>query len=458
MSTNEKKAVALSSVFASAAMTLGKLVVGITTGSLGIISEGLHSLMDLGAATMTYMAVRVSDKPADTEHPFGHGKIESVAALAETGLLFVTCIWILYEAGHRLLKGGVQVEVTWWSVAVIVISIAIDISRSRALLRVAKKTNSQALEADALHFSSDVLSSLVVLVGLGFVALGWPMGDPLAAIGVSFFVCHVAWQLGKRTIDTLIDAAPEGSAQKVTAIASAVSGVVAVLRVRVRPAGSVLFVDLAVAVGRGYSQQRVAKVQQEITEAIRAEMPESEVVVSTKPLALDDETVYERVRIIALNHNIAVHHVTVHHAQDKLSVGLDLEVDGQKSIQEAHELATHLEHEIRSEFGGDVELETHIEPRQAAISPDGKDISAEALESFKTSLERLIVESDLLSGLHKIRVRLTVDGLIIFYHCRVDPGRTVFEVHKAVDDFESRIRLDHPGLWRIVGHAEPKKL
>jgi cation diffusion facilitator family transporter len=455
MSTNEKKAVALSSVFASAAMTIGKFAVGFTTGSLGIISEGLHSFLDLGAAALTYMAVRVSDKPADPEHPYGHGKVESVAALVETGLLFLTCIWILYEAVHRLLKGGQHVEVTWWAVAVILVSIIIDISRARALKRVAKKTNSQALEADALHFSSDVLSSAVVLVGLGFVYLGWPKADSIAAIGVSISVCYIGWKLGKRTIDTLIDTAPQGAAQKITELANTVSGVAKVQRVRVRPAGSVLFVDIEVAVGRGLSQQCVVKIQQEISTVIRAEMPEAEVNVLTQPLALDDETVHEHIRIIAFNHNAAVHHVTVHRANDKPSVCLDLEVDGHKSIQEAHDMATHLENDIRDEFGGDIEVETHIEPLQTG-GTDGEDVTIEELDMIKKHLERLLAERNILSELHKIRARQTTEGLIVIFHCRVEPNRTVAEVHKAVDDIERRIRLEHPGIWwRIVAHAEP---
>jgi cation diffusion facilitator family transporter len=455
MSTNEKKAVALSSVFASAAMTIGKFAVGVTTGSLGIISEGLHSLLDLGAAALTYMAVRVSDKPADTEHPYGHGKVESVAALVETGLLFLTCIWILYEAVHRLLKGGKHVvEVTWWSAAVIIVSIIIDISRARALKRVAQKTNSQALEADALHFSSDVLSSAVVLIGLGFVYLGWPKADSFAAIGVSISVCYVGWKLGKRTIDTLIDAAPQGAAQKITEQANTVSGVAEVQRVRVRPAGSVLFVDMEVAVGRGLSQQRVVKIQQEISTVICSEMPEAEVNIFTQPLALDDETLHERIRIIAFNYNVAVHHITVHRANDKPSVSLDLEVDGQKSIQDAHDLATHLEDEIRSDFGGDIEVETHIEPLQTDCS-DGEGVMVEEFETIKEHLERLFAESDQLRELHKIRVRQTAEGLIVIFHCRVEPTLTVSEVHKIVDDLECRIRIDHPGIWCVVAHAEP---
>ncbi len=454
MSVEEKKSVALSSVVASAAMTVGKLVVGLSTGSLGILSEALHSLLDMGAAMLTYLAVRVSDKPADPEHPYGHGKIESVTALIETGLLFLTSFWIFYEAGHRLLKGVEPVEATWWSVGVVVASIIIDFSRARALKRVAEKTNSQALEADALHFSSDILSSLVVLVGLGFVALGWPEGDSFAAIGVSLFVCHVGWKLGKRTIDTLIDTAPQDIVQKITTLASAAPHIVAVRRVRVRPTGSMLFVDITVAVGRGLSQQRVAAIQQSLADTIRAEIPESEVSVLTEPLALDDETVHERIRVIALNHNAAIHHVTVHRAKGKPFVGLDLEIDGNKSIAEAHAIAHNFEDDIGKEFGGDIEVETHIEPLQT-VSSDGEDVSSEILSLISKNIERFLVESVLLTSLHKIRARQTPEGIIVTFHCLVDPQKTVTEVHEAVDALERRIRLEHLNIWRIVAHAEP---
>ncbi|TAN61941.1 MAG: cation transporter, partial [Magnetospirillum sp.] len=206
MSSDRKQSVALSSVFASAAMTIMKLVVGLMTGSLGVLSEAAHSLLDMGAAILTWFAVRIGDQPADERHPYGHGKVESVSALIETGLLFVTAAWIIKEAIGRLLAEAVVVESTWWSVGVIVISILIDIGRSRALSKVAKETGSQALEADALHFSSDILSSCAVLVGLGLVWLGWPKGDAVAALGVAGFVMLAGWRLGTRTIDVLVDA------------------------------------------------------------------------------------------------------------------------------------------------------------------------------------------------------------------------------------------------------------
>jgi len=186
--SNEKKSVALSSVFASLLLTITKFVVGILTGSIGIISEAAHSALDLAAAIMTYFAVKIGDKPADESHPYGHGKVESVSALGETGLLFITSIWIVYEAVHRLFLKNVEIDVTWYAFAVIILSIVVDYSRSRALKKVADKTQSQALEADALHFSSDIWSSAVVLIGLIFVSFGIKGADAIAAMGVAVFV------------------------------------------------------------------------------------------------------------------------------------------------------------------------------------------------------------------------------------------------------------------------------
>jgi cation diffusion facilitator family transporter len=454
--THEKKAVALSSMFASALMTIGKLIVGLSTGSLGIISEALHSFLDFGATILTYMAVRVSDKPADAEHPYGHGKIESVAALAETALLFITSFWIIYEAAHRLISGKIEVEATWWSVAVILASIAIDYSRARALNRIAKKTRSQALAADALHFSSDILSSACVLVGLIFVALGWPVGDPIAALGVSLFVCHAGWVLGRNTIDTLIDAAPDGVAERITSIVASVEGVARVNRVRARPAGSFVFVDTDISVGRSFSQAQITHIRQKIIDAMKSKMPEAEMTITTHPLALDTETVHQRIMAIAHNHDANVHHVTIHHSAELLSVSFDLEVEENFSILKAHEIASHLEADIRTEFGETTEVETHIEPLQdKGIRDDNVD--ANELAKISDLLETLVKETKSLSTMHNVRVRKTENGLIIIFHCRTAPERTVAEVHKTVDALEVKLQTAYPGIWRIIAHTEPEE-
>ncbi|HVN66990.1 MAG TPA: cation diffusion facilitator family transporter, partial [Candidatus Sulfotelmatobacter sp.] len=332
----KKQSVALSSVLASACLTAIKLAVGLLTGSIGILSEAAHSALDLGAATLTWFAVTVGDKPADETHQYGHAKIESVSALIETGLLFLTSAWIIYEAALRLIYGGTEVEATWYAFAVMAISILVDFSRSRALTRVAKETNSQALEADALHFSSDILSSLVVLAGLGLVTLGFQSADAWAAIGVSVFVFYAGIRLGKRTIDTLVDAAPKGIREKVADITAGTEGVIGTDKVLIRQLGSTAFIDLTIYVSRKLALVKAQAIADLLIKRIRAEVPETDISIRTKPLPLNNETLAERVQIAAARHNLQVHDIVLHTQKDKNYLSYDLEVEAGLNLKEAH--------------------------------------------------------------------------------------------------------------------------
>src|SRR5262245_55272771 len=270
MMSDVKEKVALTSIAASAGLTIAKAVVGVLSGSLALLSEAAHSLIDLGATVMTYFAVRLSGKPADAEHHYGHGKIESVSALAATALLFVLAGVVIWEAAKRLMSAEPpEVEATPWAFAVIVLSIVVDFWRARALYRTAEKTSSHALAADALHFNSDMWSSLAVLAGLCGIALGFASADSVAAVAVSILICIAGWGLGRRTIDTLTDTAPPGAAEKVTAAVTNIPGVVGVERLRVRQVGEVLFVDLVVAVSRTLPLDQVAALKERIVEAVR---------------------------------------------------------------------------------------------------------------------------------------------------------------------------------------------
>jgi cation diffusion facilitator family transporter len=207
--------VALSSIAVSSGLTLAKAIVGLMSGSLALLSEAAHSLIDVGATVMTYFAVRISGKPADAEHHYGHGKVESVSALAETALLFVLSGVVIWEALQRLIGDhGQAIEATRWAFGVIVVSVVVDFFRARLLYRVAAETSSEALEADALHFGSDMWSSVAVLIGLGLVVMGYPWADSAAAIVVAIFICVAGWRLGRRTIETLTDTAPPSAARQ----------------------------------------------------------------------------------------------------------------------------------------------------------------------------------------------------------------------------------------------------
>ena len=454
---NAKERVALGSIAASAGLTAAKAVVGLLTGSLAILSEAGHSLIDLSATVLTFFAVRFSSKPADKEHQYGHGKIESVTALIETGLLFLLTAAVIWEAVHRLIGAQARaVEATIAAFAVIAGSIAVDFFRARALRRVARETSSEALEADALHFSSDMWSSVAVLIGLAGIALGFSWADAAAAIVVAVFIGVAAFRLGKRTINTLTDAAPEGVSERVTAIARQVPGVVAVERVRARPAGAALFVDIGVGVSRTLPLDRVSAIKARLTREVRAELPSAEVTITTEPRALDDETVRERVMMIARNRGLAIHHVSVQTISGRLSVSADLEVEAAMALVAAHDVASRLEDAIRDELGPEVEVETHIEPLPADGLP-GRDAPDPRIREIRDTLVALAATIADIGEVHDVRVRETADGEIVNFHCRVADTLSVGAVHDAVDTLESRLRRRFPAIGRVTGHAEPRQ-
>jgi cation diffusion facilitator family transporter len=454
---SQKEQVALTSIAASAALTIAKAIVGVSTGSLAILSEAGHSLIDFGATVMTYVAVRVSGKPADEQHHYGHGKVESISALGETALLFLLSGVVIWEAVKRLLDHEAHtVEATIWAFGVIVVSIVVDFFRARALSQTAQATQSQALEADALHFSSDLWASLAVLVGLIGVYFGIAWADSAAALAVAVLVCVAGWRLGKRTIDTLTDAAPIGAAAQIEKIACSVPGVVDVEHVRARGVGDTIFVDLTVAVSRTLPLDRVNAIKEAVGAAIADGIPGAQPVVVIHPVALSNETVLDRVMVIARNRALAVHHVTVHNLKDRLTVSLDLEVDGRMSLRKAHELADGLEGAMEDELGADVEVDTHIEPLQAQDA-HGREAMPERVQAVAMVLAELAAEGRVIRDVHDVRVRETEGGEIVNFHCRVDPELTVQAVHENVDALERALKTRSSAIKRVIGHAEPMR-
>ncbi len=454
---NAKERAALGSIAASAGLTAAKTVVGLATGSLAILSEAGHSLLDLAATVLTFFAVRLSGKPADAEHQYGHGKVESVTALAETALLLLLAVAVIWEAIQRLIGAAPHaVEATPVAFAIIATSIVVDFFRARTLRRVAARTSSEALEADALHFGSDMWSSLAVLVGLGGVAAGYEQADAMAALVVAVFICIAGFRLGRRTVDTLTDTAPSGVREHITAIARRVPGVVAVDRVRARPAGAVLFVDLGVGVSRALPLDRVSAIKERLTRAIHTDIGNAEITITTEPRALDDETVRERVMMIARNRGLAIHHVSVQAIGDRLSISLDLEVDGTISLAAAHDIATRLEQAINDELGPGAEVETHIEPLPAVVLA-GTDAPGPRLAEVNKALIALAPEIAGLHEVHDVRVRQTKEGEIVNFHCVVDPALSVSAVHDMVDALEQKLRHRFPAIRRVIGHAEPRQ-
>ena len=288
---HEKRSAALSSVIAAVGLTGFKIIVGFSTGSLGILAEAAHSGLDLMAAVMTFLAVRISGKPADRNHLYGHGKVENLSALFETLLLLITCFWIIYEATHRLLYHSADLKVNYWSFTVMIISILVDVSRSRMLYRAARKYNSQALEADALHFSTDIWSSGVVILGLFLVKLSeWVpsltflrQADSVAAIMVGLIVVYISIKLGIRTIQALLDVAPSGIEEKIISAVEVLPGITDCHNVRVRYSGPQLFVDIHVLIDGSLTLIEAHDLTEEIERVIQKLIPNADVTVHPEP-------------------------------------------------------------------------------------------------------------------------------------------------------------------------------
>ena len=287
-------------------------------GSLGILSEAAHSGLDLIASLLTFFSVGVSDKPADADHQYGHGKVENFSAFVETGLLLLTCAWIIYEAVLRLFFRRIDIEPSIAAFAVMLFSMGVDWWRSRALGRIASKYDSQALEADALHFSTDIWSAGVVVLGLALVLIGrtyrvdWLRdSDPIAALFVAGVVVSVSWRLARRTIDALLDAAPPGVRSKIYDAVLHVDGVLEVDRVRIRRAGNRYFADLAVGLARTVTFQRSGQLAASVTEAVRQILPDADVTVQPLPRAQRSENIFDRIRAVATHNNLNVHDISV---------------------------------------------------------------------------------------------------------------------------------------------------
>jgi len=452
---NAKTRVAAISIFASASMAAAKFIVGIIIGSLALVSEALHSSVDVIATVITWMVVRVSDLPADEEHHYGHGKFESVSALGVIAILYVLAGGILVEAWSRLREGTPPPSISAVPFAVLLIDIAVNFWRARALRRTARETQSQALAADALHFTSDVLGSVAVIIGLALAGLGFWWGDAAAAIAVAIMIAALGLRMARATVETLLDRAPEGVSEKARSAIEQVAGVFGVERVRARMVGSTHFVDAIVKVPRTYPIDRVDEVKRKVQEAVSGALGDADVTFTSVPVARDNESVRERIMVIARNSGLAVHHVTVHDLGNKLIVSIDLEVDGDMPLNKAHDIAHGLEHSIREDFGADVEVDTHIEPLEPEL-PFGTDAAPERIESIRAALTRFAADTDI-HDVHNVRVRNTEAGEIVNFHCRAVPSMSVIKVHENVDEIERALRRAFPTVKRVISHAEPPR-
>ena len=465
-----KHSAALLSVLAAFAITSLKLLTGVLTGSLGMLSEAAHSGIDLVAAAITLFSVHAADRPADDEHNYGHGKIESLSAFLETGLMLLSSVWIIFEAVSRILRRRhLALPLSVWPFVVLLLSIAVDYTRSRSLRKIAREQHSDALAADAVHFSTDLWASLAVLLGLAAPAGGevlhlpvLQLADPLAALVVAAIILRVSWALARRTADTLLDATPahEGATasqtrRKLIHDLGRIDGVLSVDRLRTRRSGSGFFADVTLAMPRTLTFQRSEQITSAATSAIQRVLPDADVVVHSVPTATLAESVHDRIRAVAARANLSIHDVSLQQYDGVLHLELHLEVDERLPLREAHDIVTRLEAEIHKEVPNIASILTHIESEPATIeSPESLEQDREA-EALRQTLRQVAWDFPEVLDIHDILVSRHHDRVQVNCHCTLPDELPMAQVHQVITRLENAFKLKAPEVSRLLIHPEP---
>lgn len=469
-----KRSAALFSVVAALGITLLKLLTGWLTGSLGLLSEAAHSSIDLVAATITLFSVGAADRPADEQHNYGHGKIESLSAAVEILLMLGSCVWIVSEAVRRLLhRQHLSLHLSVWPFAVLLLSIAVDFTRSRALARTAREQRSLALQADAVHFSTDIWSSAAVLLGLAATWIGEYLhipaleaADPVAGLLVSGIILRTCWRLGRQTVDTLLDATPNAHADGAPAdirgdivrALRTVEGVLTVDRLRVRQSGTRYFADVTLGMPRNLTFSRSEQITTEATAAVQCFLPEADVVIHPVPIASTTENLHDRVRAVAARSNLSVHDVTLQQQDGTLRLEQHLEVEERMPLRTAHELVTGLEAEIRRDVPEIAAILTHIESEGSTIETPA---SAERDRQLEVRLRRVAATIPGVLDIHDVMVTRghnARDGnatVQVTCHCTLADETPMVTVHAAITELEGAFKREEPEVSRLLIHPEP---
>jgi cation diffusion facilitator family transporter len=464
----EKRQITLVSLAAAAILTGFKLAVGLFSGSLGLLSEAAHSGLDTVASLLTFASVRIADRPADTNHPYGHGRFENLSAIMQGLLLLATAIGIFYESVHRLFFVTVAVTSTPWAYAVMAASIAVDLWRSRLLADAGRRFHSRALEADALNFRADLFSSAVVILGLALTAYAGSSGQPkwllkadaLAALIVGGVIVAMSSRVALQALNVLLDRAPAHLSTRLTEAAGRVPGVLAAQPVRVRESGARVLADVVVTAARTASLADAHAITEQVERAIHEIEPRAETVVHVEPAPARDESAVDAVRAAALRHGVVTHHEEVYRVDDALEASVHVEFPPTATLAQAHAAAHDLAEAIIADEPSIHRVDTHIEA-VASTSGHRREVSRARAEQVE-ALRHVIEGTGLTTRVHDIRI-YEADGRAASYAdvtiaCGFPPGLTIGTVHERTEQLEQRIRTAFPALGRVMVHAEPDTL
>jgi cation diffusion facilitator family transporter len=440
---------ALVSVVAAATLLVLKLAVGLTTHSLGLVSEAIHSGTDLVAALLTFFAVRVAARPADVTHQFGHGKAEHLSALAEAGFLSIASVFISYRAVRQLTgSSSPHVNAAWYAFAVLVLVLAVDASRTIVSWRTSRQYVSPALAANALHFGSDFAGTVAVLIGLGFARAGHPDADPIAALFVGVLVLLAAARLIRRNTDVLMDRAPEEAEEAARLAIEELVPTVELRRLRMRSAAGRQFADVVIGVppssvvGQGHAAADAVEA------AVEGALPGSDVVVHVEPI--EDPSLRERAHAAALAvpRVREVHNLVLVDVAGLKELSLHVKLPGSLSLEEAHAIAEQVEDAIRAAVPEIQGVQTHLEPLTEAMT--AREVNADA-----AAVVLRVVQEATGSAPRALRFLRTVDGLVAFLTLGLDGGSSLADAHARASTIEERIRRERPDIADVIVHTEP---
>ena len=449
-----ERRIALASVAAAVVLIVIKLAAGLASGSLGLLSEAAHSGTDLAAALLTFFAVGVAVRPADPGHPYGHGKAEHLAALAEATFLVLVSVLIGALAIDRLF-GPVEHEVdaAWWTFLVIGVVIAIDASRSVVSWRGARRYKNAALATNALHFAGDFAGSIAVFVGLLLVRADHPKGDPAAALFVAVLVLLAAVRLGRQNVDVLMDRSPAGAEETVRHVIASMDPPVELRRLRMRYAAGRHFGDIVIGVPSAEAVGQGHATADAVEDAVERALPGSDVVVHVEPAGAEDGAIRERAHAAALR--VAgvreIHNVAVLHAGGRTEISLHLKLPGDLPLADAHDVAEEVEAAIRAALPGVESVQTHLEPLGEETS--GRAVEAAASEAEREAVQRIVVAAG--CEPRELKLFRTDDGLVVFLTLGLDPARPLTDAHADASAIEERIRRERPEIADVIVHTEP---
>jgi cation diffusion facilitator family transporter len=455
---NRKKLnIAKSSMLAAILIVFLKFLAAYFSGSLGVLSELFHSSTDLIATIATILSVKFSSKPPDEMHNYGHEKIESFSALFQVVILIGLCAYLVYESIERIIN-HVPVQISIFTFSVILICIFIDISRSRALMKVAKETKSQALEADSLHFASDVWSSIVVLIGMLFTYFNLsPLADPVSAIIVSVLIITATFRLTKRAFDSLMDRVPPGLRENIFKEIKSMEGVEGIKNFRLRSSGSKIFIDMVILIARTKMFSRTHEIMDSVERRINELAPGADIVIHSEPTETENETINDKIRLIVNNEGFKCHDIFSHKIESDIYSELHVEIDDTNDLDLAHKKISLLEEKIKNEIPVITKLNIHLdEPSELLF--DTVDVTSKSTDLIR-HIENILKEKYYLKRYYDIKIVSSNDKLRVSLSCEFKSGMTFEEVHDKVTIMESKIYLHikgiYPNLANVIIHAEP---